>query len=250
MDDYGVKFSAMQQYVPFLDKMIRKLEKCRDREKQAQLEKMRSLYGILTDPSKKVRFEVLVKCEEVLQKLYEKVEGTTDQDSGPGHRKSRSNTPRSPSPGPGPDRDRQGQFYHKEPPRFSRKVGLLGDAPPPHRGHPGRPGESWAGQRAPAARAAPPSQHFSQPWQQRPPWQHQHQPNQRMMHPRIPGGPFGRPDRRPGMFQERGGVRHRGAFSGYHRGGPSGPPGGFHDHQARNIQHFEGEGGGQGNQGN
>ena len=135
MDDYGVKFSAMQQYVPFLDKMIRKLEKCRDREKQAQLEKMRSLYGILTDPSKKVRLEVLVKCEEVLQKLYEKVEGTTDQEPGSSYRKSRSNTPRSPSPSP----DRHSQFYQKEPPRYNRKMGLLGDAPPPRRGR----GSDW-----------------------------------------------------------------------------------------------------------
>ena len=127
MDDYGVKFSAMQHYVPFLDKMIKKLEKCRDREKQAQLQKMRSLYGILTDPSKKVRFDVLVKCEEVLKKLYEKVEGSGEES---GYRKSRSNTPRSPSP------DRESEmsrpFYPGEQQgRFSRKVGLLGDAPPP-----------------------------------------------------------------------------------------------------------------------
>ena len=70
----------MQHYVPFLDRMIRKLEKCKDRDKQAQLEKMKSLYGILTDPSKKVRFEVLIKCEEVLKKLYDKVEGVGDTD--------------------------------------------------------------------------------------------------------------------------------------------------------------------------
>jgi ARC105 or Med15 subunit of Mediator complex non-fungal len=75
MDAYTVKFQAMQTYVPFLNRMIGKLEKAGDKEKEAQLVKMKSLHGILTDPSKKVRFETLLKCEEVLQKLYEKVEG-------------------------------------------------------------------------------------------------------------------------------------------------------------------------------
>jgi hypothetical protein len=75
MDSYTVKFQSMQHYVPFLNRMIGKLEKAGDKEKEAQLVKMKSLHGILTDPSKKVRFETLLKCEEVLQKLYEKVEG-------------------------------------------------------------------------------------------------------------------------------------------------------------------------------
>ena len=117
MDSYSVKFSAMQQYVPFLDKMIRKLERAADREKEPQLVKMKSLHGILTDPSKKVRFETLLKCEEVLQKLYEKVEGmpfhnnsrqkysaspsSPDQSDRFSKQKEtfqRANTPRSPSP--------------------------------------------------------------------------------------------------------------------------------------------------------
>jgi hypothetical protein len=76
MDSYAVKFQSMQHYVPFLNKMIGKLEKAGDRDKEPQLVKMKSLHGILTDPAKKVRFETLLKCEEVLQKLYEKVEGT------------------------------------------------------------------------------------------------------------------------------------------------------------------------------
>jgi hypothetical protein len=75
MDSYAVKFQSMQHYVPFLNKMICKLEKAADRDKEPQLVKMKSLHGILTDSSKKVRFETLLKCEEVLQKLYEKVEG-------------------------------------------------------------------------------------------------------------------------------------------------------------------------------
>ena len=149
MDSYANKFASMQHYVPFLDRMIRKLEKCKDREKQAQLEKMKSLYGILTDPSKKVRFEVLLKCEEVLKKLYEKVEGVDDsvEKSAPhllnsnqrnfSPSRSRENTPRS------PDRESRSQSGGgQQQSRFNRKgVGLLGDAPnhPPNRGHPSRP---------------------------------------------------------------------------------------------------------------
>ena len=79
MDSYAVKFQSLQHYVPFLNRMIGKLEKAGDRDKEAQLVKMKSLHAILTDPNKKVRFETLLKCEEVLQKLYEKVEGPADQ---------------------------------------------------------------------------------------------------------------------------------------------------------------------------
>ena len=40
-----------------------------------QLAKMKSLKGILTAPDKKLRLDTLNKCEDVLHKLYEKVEG-------------------------------------------------------------------------------------------------------------------------------------------------------------------------------
>ena len=36
---------------------------------------MKSLKGILTAPDKKLRLDTLNKCEDVLHKLYEKVEG-------------------------------------------------------------------------------------------------------------------------------------------------------------------------------
>ena len=190
MDSYANKFASMQHYVPFLDRMIRKLEKCKDREKQAQLEKMKSLYGILTDPSKKVRFEVLLKCEEVLKKLYEKVEGVGDnvEKSVPppvlnsnqrnfSPNRSRENTPRS------PDREPRNPSGGGPQSRFNRKgVGLLGDAPnhPPNRGHPSRP-DPWGGQRPPGPGQGPPPRGF-QP--HHPPWQQRH--------PSVPpGGPGG-----------------------------------------------------------
>jgi len=73
MDSYNAKLHTMQQYVPFLDKMIAKLEKVN--KEHPELAKMRSLHAILTDSTKKVRMDTLLKCEDVIQKLYEKVEG-------------------------------------------------------------------------------------------------------------------------------------------------------------------------------
>lgn len=86
MDEYERKLRSMQKYVPFLDKMISKLEREADRDKRPQLDKMKSLHAILTDTKKKLKLDVLLKCEQVLVKLYEKVEvghkaeaGTTSQ---------------------------------------------------------------------------------------------------------------------------------------------------------------------------
>merc|ERR1712130_434939 len=147
-------------YVPFLDKMIGKLERAADKEKEPQLIKMKSLHGILTDPSKKVRFETLLKCEEVLQKLYEKVEGVPfhnnskqkykDSPSSPDQsdrfqrRKDhshRANTPRSPSPDQSGNVSSHSDSDHRkannlQERRYNKKgPGLLGDGPerPPPR---------------------------------------------------------------------------------------------------------------------
>ena len=75
MDEYERKLKELRTYVPFLTKMIDKLEKAGDKSKEAQLAKMKSLKGILTAPDKKLRLDTLNKCEDVLHKLYEKVEG-------------------------------------------------------------------------------------------------------------------------------------------------------------------------------
>ena len=75
MDEYEKKLKELRTYVPFLTKMIDKLEKAGDKSKEAQLAKMKSLKGILTAPDKKLRLDTLNKCEDVLHKLYEKVEG-------------------------------------------------------------------------------------------------------------------------------------------------------------------------------
>ena len=56
-------------------KMIAKLEKSADRSKDPQLGKMRSLRQVLVETDKKLRLDTLLKCEDVLKKLYEKVEG-------------------------------------------------------------------------------------------------------------------------------------------------------------------------------
>ncbi|TRY71102.1 hypothetical protein TCAL_15037 [Tigriopus californicus] len=75
MDEYDRQWSGMQKYLPFLDKMIAKLERTRDQTKDPQLAKMKSLHHILTDTDKKLKLETLLKCQEVLVKLYQKVEG-------------------------------------------------------------------------------------------------------------------------------------------------------------------------------
>ncbi len=55
MDDYERKLKELRTYVPFLTKMIDKLEKAGDKSKEAQLQKMKSLKQILTATDKKLR---------------------------------------------------------------------------------------------------------------------------------------------------------------------------------------------------
>ena len=90
MDDYEKKLKELRTYVPFLTKMIDKLEKAGDRSKEAQLAKMKSLKGILTATDKKLRLDTLMKCEDVLHKLYEKVEGAPLASKSPEPRRSSS----------------------------------------------------------------------------------------------------------------------------------------------------------------
>ncbi|XP_046980826.1 uncharacterized protein LOC124545909 [Schistocerca americana] len=68
------KFRQMQEYIPFLETMISKLERTRDKSREAQLSKMKSLHAVLTNSKKMLKIETLMKCEEVLKKLREKVD--------------------------------------------------------------------------------------------------------------------------------------------------------------------------------
>ncbi len=77
MDSYDKKLKELQTYVPFLTKMIAKLEGAGDKSKEAQLTKMKSLKGILTTPDKKLKLDTLTKCEEVSFNQYS--EPTTDR---------------------------------------------------------------------------------------------------------------------------------------------------------------------------
>ena len=155
MDSYAAKFSSMQLFVPFLDKTIRKLERAGDksRSKEEQLNKMKSLHGILTDPQKKVRLEVLEKCDEILRVIYEKVEGQPWPHGGDGEGRC-SSTPRSPSPEPSAGWQGQGPGPPLRGSQVRRGAGLLGDGPEAP-GHPhqrgGRP-EPWTQQAPPQNR--------------------------------------------------------------------------------------------------
>lgn len=95
-EDYDRKFAEMQKYIPFLENMIDRLKNV-DKPRAPQLDKIQSLYNIVTNSKKKyviffflflktqfvylimhflfnrLKYETLIKCEEGLKKLYEKV---------------------------------------------------------------------------------------------------------------------------------------------------------------------------------
>jgi hypothetical protein len=125
MSDYDLLLSEMREYVPFLEKMIEKLENAGDRSKDTQLQKMKSLRQIIRDPGKKLKIDTLEKCEDVLKKLYEKVEGTSLKAAKkpPKRTVAVADTPKSPSPPPPtrtprspspPPRQQQMQHQHQQ----------------------------------------------------------------------------------------------------------------------------------------
>ncbi|XP_075156837.1 small ovary isoform X2 [Haematobia irritans] len=75
---YDAKFNEMQKYIPFIQKVIEKLKVNNDQQgdnpRKAQLQKMEMLYGLLTNKTKKLKIETLLKCEGVLIKLHAKIE--------------------------------------------------------------------------------------------------------------------------------------------------------------------------------
>ncbi|XP_063388597.1 uncharacterized protein LOC134674456 [Cydia fagiglandana] len=75
--EYDKKFEEMKQYIPFLEKMIKRLENTSSgsvNPRQAQLDKIRSLRDLLLDKKKRMKMDNLLKCEQVLINLYAKVE--------------------------------------------------------------------------------------------------------------------------------------------------------------------------------
>lgn len=74
LENYGKKLAEMQKYIPFLEVMIARIEKAKDKARQGQLVKLKSLYDILSSKKQKLKVDSLEKCELVLKKLYEKVE--------------------------------------------------------------------------------------------------------------------------------------------------------------------------------
>ncbi|XP_046589049.1 uncharacterized protein LOC107227843 isoform X2 [Neodiprion lecontei] len=92
MDAYDKKFAEMQKYIPFLEAMIERLQKVKDKSREAQLQKMQSLHGILSNSKRKLRIETLQRCEDVLQKLHNKVEKGNTAGINPLHKKSGENS--------------------------------------------------------------------------------------------------------------------------------------------------------------
>ncbi|XP_018362420.1 PREDICTED: uncharacterized protein LOC108760768 isoform X3 [Trachymyrmex cornetzi] len=85
MDEYDKKFAEMQKYIPFLEAMIERLNSVKDKDsrtREIQLQKMESLHGILSNSRRKLKIETLQRCEDVLQKLHNKVEKFQGNGSG------------------------------------------------------------------------------------------------------------------------------------------------------------------------
>ncbi|XP_050512461.1 uncharacterized protein LOC114328438 isoform X2 [Diabrotica virgifera virgifera] len=66
---YNKKMEELQRFIPFLEKLIEQLKT--DPNKKFQLSKMESLYTMIT--VKKVKFETLSKCKDVISKIYNKM---------------------------------------------------------------------------------------------------------------------------------------------------------------------------------
>ncbi|XP_061382443.1 uncharacterized protein LOC116778173 isoform X2 [Danaus plexippus] len=91
--NYDRKFQEMKKYIPFLESMIKRLEKTHSptNPRQAQLDKIRSLRDLLMDKRKRMKMDNLLKCEQVLVNLYAKVE----QGKSPGQDKSTTSESRN-----------------------------------------------------------------------------------------------------------------------------------------------------------
>ena len=229
------KLSRLRGYVPFLEKMISKLCRAQDPAKDPQLQKMKSLLAILTQPQKKLKMDTLDKCEQVLQKLYEKVEGGPLQPLRKPESSSSASTPRSPSPSPSP--------RSPSPPTQKRTPSATSRTSDHNRVKPMTHVEPWSNR--PQPRPNSPSQGpwnpggapFQRPPQGGPPhfnngpWREGRGPRfNNDFHPggpRFGGGPPSRFGGGPQPFQ-------RGGFGMGPRGmGPGGPPfnhGGFQVH--------------------
>ncbi|XP_047523622.1 uncharacterized protein LOC125062061 [Pieris napi] len=74
--DYDRKFEEMKAYIPFLERMITRLDigDTPRNPRQAQLDKIRSLRDLLLNKKKRMKMENLLKCEQVLITLHAKVE--------------------------------------------------------------------------------------------------------------------------------------------------------------------------------
>ncbi|GJQ85897.1 hypothetical protein Trydic_g21753 [Trypoxylus dichotomus] len=70
---YNRKLSDLQKHIPFMENMITQLKDPKWKPREAQLNKMESLYSMITDRNKKWKYETLLKCEEVILKLQSKV---------------------------------------------------------------------------------------------------------------------------------------------------------------------------------
>nr|XP_023021179.1 uncharacterized protein LOC111509632 [Leptinotarsa decemlineata]XP_023021180.1 uncharacterized protein LOC111509632 [Leptinotarsa decemlineata] len=105
-EEYRRKMESLQQYIPFLDNMIIQLRDPSKKNREQQLSKMESLHAMITDRKKKLKLETLNKCEDVISKLYLKVNHKPLTIV----RKEKAPSPRSTPASPSPPRDIRNVF--------------------------------------------------------------------------------------------------------------------------------------------
>lgn len=78
---YLEKLKQLSKYIEPLRRMIARIDKDEDRKKE--LSKMKNLLDILSDPNKRCSMEILLKCEQVLERLELRVAGSESSTSAP-----------------------------------------------------------------------------------------------------------------------------------------------------------------------
>ncbi|CAH0548710.1 unnamed protein product [Brassicogethes aeneus] len=71
-NEYEKKLSSLEKYIPFLNNMITQLKDSNKINRDAQLDKMESLYSMITDRNIRLKLDTLQKCEDVIVHLYDK----------------------------------------------------------------------------------------------------------------------------------------------------------------------------------
>ncbi|KRT83090.1 hypothetical protein AMK59_4661 [Oryctes borbonicus] len=79
-EKYKKKLEDLQEHVPFIEGMINHLKASKDNSREAQLTKMESLLSMITSTNNKWKYDILMKCEEVIVKIKERMKTKLPRD--------------------------------------------------------------------------------------------------------------------------------------------------------------------------